>query len=484
MAGRRFFTAEACVFRIITKGQKGMANKSFADVQEFLKGKVILVANRGIPARRICRSIRERFDAVAAMTATDVDKTAPSASTAKELILLGPDPRAYLDIDRIIDKARQRGVVGIHPGWGFASEDTRFPQRCKEAGITFIGATAEAMNLLGNKVQARAVARKLGIPVVPGSDGAVDIATARQLISEIGLPIMLKAEGGGGGRGIFAIHNEAELEDAFFKASTMAQASFGNPRLFVEKFLADVRHIEIQVIADMYGNVFAFDERDCTVQRNHQKLVEITPSPWPGMTRQLREQLKDYARRLVRAVGYHSLATVEFLVTPDGTPYMIEVNTRLQVEHGITECRYGIDLVEEQIAVAFGAELRYREENLRPSYCAMQVRINCENPQENFAPNAGLITRYVSPGGPGVRLDSNISAGYEFPANYDSAGSLLIAYAHDWEKTLGIMDRALSEYIIGGIKTTIPFHRQILKHPLFRKGEINTNFVANHPELM
>ena len=264
----------------------------------------------------------------------------------------------------------------------------------------------------------------------------------------------------------------------------MAQASFGNPRLFVEKFLDNVRHIEIQVIADMYGNVFAFDERDCTVQRNHQKLVEITPSPWPGMTRQLREQLKDYARRLVRAVGYHSLATVEFLVTPDGTPYMIEVNTRLQVEHGITECRYGIDLVEEQIAVAFGAELRYREENLRPSYCAMQVRINCENPQENFAPNAGLITRYVSPGGPGVRLDSNISAGYEFPANYDSAGSLLIAYAHDWEKTLGIMDRALSEYIIGGIKTTIPFHRQILKHPLFRKGEINTNFVANHPELM
>ena len=484
MAGRRFFTAEACVFRIITKGQKGMANKSFADVQEFLKGKVILVANRGIPARRICRSIRERFDAVAAMTATDVDKTAPSASTAQELILLGPDPRAYLDIDRIIDKARQRGVVGIHPGWGFASEDTRFPQRCKEAGITFIGATAEAMNLLGNKVQARAVARKLGIPVVPGSDGAVDIATARQLISEIGLPIMLKAEGGGGGRGIFAIHNEAELEDAFFKASTMAQASFGNPRLFVEKFLADVRHIEIQVIADMYGNVFAFDERDCTVQRNHQKLVEITPSPWPGMTRQLREQLKDYARRLVRAVGYHSLATVEFLVMPDGTPYMIEVNTRLQVEHGITECRYGIDLVEEQIAVAFGAELRYREENLRPSYCAMQVRINCENPQDNFTPNAGLITRYVSPGGPGVRLDSNISAGYEFPANYDSAGSLLIAYAHDWEKTLGIMDRALGEYIIGGIKTTIPFHRQILKHPLFRKGEINTNFVANHPELM
>lgn len=461
-----------------------MANKTFAEVQDFLKGKVILVANRGIPGRRICRSIRERFDAVAAMTATDVDKTAPAASTAQELVLLGSEPRAYLDIDRIIDKARQRGVVGIHPGWGFASEDTRFPQRCKEAGITFIGATAEAMNLLGNKVQARGVARKLGIPVVPGSDGAVDIATASKLIAEIGLPIMLKAEGGGGGRGIFAIHNEADLEDAFFKASTMAQASFGNPRLFVEKFLSDVRHIEIQVIADMYGNVFAFDERDCTVQRNHQKLIEITPSPWSGVTRELRDRLKDYSRRLVRAVGYHSLATVEFLVTPDGSPYLIEVNTRLQVEHGITESRYGIDLVEEQIAVAFGAELRYREESLRPSYCAMQVRINCENPQNNFAPNSGLITRYVSPGGPGVRLDSNISAGYEFPANYDSAGALLIAYAHDWEKTLGIMDRALSEYIIGGIKTTIPFFRQVLKNPVFRKGEINTNFIADHPELM
>ncbi|MDR3362333.1 MAG: pyruvate carboxylase [Desulfovibrio sp.] len=461
-----------------------MANKTFADVQDFLKGKVILVANRGISARRICRSIRERFDAVAAMTATDIDKTAPAASAAQELVLLGAEPRAYLDIEQIISKATRRGVVGIHPGWGFASEDSAFPQRCKEAGITFIGATAEAMNLLGNKVHARSVARRLGIPVVPGSDGAVDMPSARKLIAEIGLPIMLKAEGGGGGRGIFAVYSEAELEDAFFKASTLAQASFGNPRLFVEKFLDDVRHIEIQVIADMYGKVFAFDERDCTVQRNHQKLIEITPSPWPGLTRNLRDRLKDYARRLVRAVGYSSLATVEFLVTPDGAPFLIEVNTRLQVEHGITENRYGIDLVEEQIAVAFGAELRYREESLHPSYCAMQVRINCENPQNNFEPNSGLITRYVSPGGPGVRLDSNISAGYEFPANYDSAGALLIAYAHDWEKTLAIMERGLGEYIIGGIKTTIPFFRQVIKHPLFRKGAINTKFIGSHPELM
>ena len=210
----------------------------------------------------------------------------------------------------------------------------------------------------------------------------------------------------------------------------------------------------------------------------------MTPSPWKGVTRDLREKLKDYARRLVSAVGYHSLATVEFLVTSDGTPYLIEVNTRLQVEHGITECRYGIDLVEEQIAIAFGAELRYSEKTLRPSYTAMQVRINLENPQNNFEPNSGRITRYVSPGGPGVRLDSNLSAGYEFPPNYDSAGSLLIAFAHDWEKTLGIMDRALSEYIIGGVRTTIPFFKQVIKSSEFRSGEITTNFVGNHPELM
>ena len=338
-----------------------MPNKTFKEVQEFLKGKIILVANRGIPARRICRSIRERFDAIAAMTATDIDKTAPSASTAQKLLLLGPDPRAYLEIERIVKLAKRSGVVGIHPGWGFASEDSRFPALCRDNGIVFIGASEEAMNLLGNKVECRKVARKLGIPVVPGSEGAVTVDEARQLADEIGLPIMLKAEGGGGGRGIFAVHSKSELEDAFFKASTMAQASFGNPRLFVEKLLTDVHHIEIQVLADHYGNVFAFDERDCTVQRNNQKLMEITPSPWKGVTCELRERLKEYARRLVRAVGYQSLATVEFLVTPDGNPYMIEVNTRLQVEHGITESRYGIDLVEEQIAVAFCAELRYNE---------------------------------------------------------------------------------------------------------------------------
>ncbi len=458
--------------------------KTFMQVLEEVKGKRILVANRGIPARRICRAIRERFDAIAVMTATDIDKTSPSASAAQELMLLGEEPSAYLDTDKIIRLAKRQGIVAIHPGWGFASEDESFPAKCEKAGIIFIGSTAESMKLLGNKVEVRNLALRLGIPVVPGSEGAVDIETAREVAKKIGYPVMLKAEGGGGGKGIFVVHSESELEDAFVKASVMAQASFGNPSLFVEKYLTNVRHIEIQVIADQYGNIFAFDERDCTVQRNHQKLIEITPSPWKGMTTELRKQLKEYSRMLVSEVGYYSLCTVEFLVNEDSTPYLIEVNTRLQVEHGITECRYGIDLVEEQIAVAFGAKLRFREEINTPVHVAMQVRINCEDPQNGFAPNAGTITRYVSPGGPGVRLDSNLSAGYEFPSNYDSAGSLLLAYGHDWDKVCAIMGRALREYYIGGLKTTIPFFRQVLRHPKFQASDFDTNFIAKHPEIM
>ncbi len=461
-----------------------MQEKTFEQVVEHIKGKRILVANRGITARRIVRSIREMFDGIPVVTTTDVDKTAPFTSSAQELLLLGENTRAYLDIDRIISLAKARNIAAIHPGWGFASEDFSFPQKCKQAGIIFIGPETEPMRLLGNKVAVRNLAIEQGVPVVPGSSGAVTISEAREIAKELGFPVMLKAEGGGGGRGIYEIFHEEQLETAFDKASALAHASFGNPRLFVEKLLTSVRHIEIQVVADQHGNVFAFDERDCTIQRNHQKLVEITPSPWPGITPELREELKSYARKLVRAVGYHSLATVEFLVDDNGRPYLIEVNTRLQVEHGVTECRYGIDLVEEQIAIAFGSRLRFNEEQTRPFNHAMQVRINCEDPQNDFKPNAGKITRYISPGGPGVRLDSCISGGYDFPAQYDSAASLLVAYGTTWSKVLGIMKRALKEYIVGGLKTTIPFHRQIITHPRFKTGNCDTNFVANAPELL
>ncbi|MBU1611146.1 MAG: ATP-grasp domain-containing protein, partial [Proteobacteria bacterium] len=418
-----------------------MQPKTFQEVLDLMSEKPILVANRGIPGRRICRSISEMSQAISIMTATDVDKTSPATSGANELLLLGEDSRAYLDLDRIVRLAKKRGVIAIHPGWGFGSEDDTFPDKCAEAGIIFIGPPAGPMRTLGNKVAVRKLAKKVGVPVVPGSEEAVDIPEARLIAKEIGLPIMLKAEGGGGGRGIYEVYDESQLEDAFNKASAQAQASFGNPSLYVEKLLTSIRHIEIQVIADQHGNVFAFDERDCTVQRNHQKLIEITPSPWPGMTEELREQLKEYARLLVSEVGYYSLATVEFLVDQSGTPYLIEVNTRLQVEHGITECRYGIDLVEEQIAIAFGAELRYNDENCKPFQHVIQVRVNFEDPQQDFAPNAGQIKRYFAPGGNGIRIDSCIGEGYTFPAQYDSAASLLIAYGRSWEKTVLIMRR-------------------------------------------
>jgi pyruvate carboxylase len=458
--------------------------KTFDQVAEEIRGRKILVANRGISARRLIRSIREVFHAVPVLTVTDADKTAPFTAGAQELILLGENPRAYLDIERIIALAKKHGIAAVHPGWGFASEDSSFPDKCRQAGLLFVGPSAKAMRLLGNKVKVRELARKVGIPVVPGSAGAVSITEAREVARRIGLPVMLKAEGGGGGRGIYEIHDFDQLEGAFAKASALAQASFGNPRLFVEKLLTSVRHIEIQVIADRHGNVFAFDERDCTVQRNHQKLVEITPSPWPGMDEERRKRLKQYAEKLVKAVGYYSLATVEFLVDGQGNEYLIEVNTRLQVEHGITECRYGVDLAEEQIAVAFGSVLRFTPTATLPVCHAIQVRINCEDPRHGFAPNSGLITRYISPGGPGVRLDSCISGGYPFPPHYDSAAALLIAYGRDWNKTVAIMDRALNEYVVGGPKTTIPFHLRIVNHPRFLSGEYDTRFIETTPGLM
>jgi pyruvate carboxylase len=459
-----------------------MRPKSFEQVLQEVKGKPILVANRGIPARRICRSITEMFEAVAVMTATDVDKTSPATTGAHELLLLGEDPRAYLELDRIIKMAKDRGIVAIHPGWGFGSEDDSFPRKCEESGIIFIGPNQGPMRLLGNKVAVRKLAEEIGVPVVPGSPEAVSIPEARKIAKQIGFPIMLKAEGGGGGRGIYEVYEDSQLESAFSKASALAKASFGNPRLYVEKLLTSVRHIEFQTVADMYGNVFVFDERDCTVQRNHQKLVEITPSPWPKFTPELRKELKGYAEKLIKAVGYHSLATVEFLVDKDGRPYLIEVNTRLQVEHGITECRYGIDLVEEQIAISFGSKLRFTEENTKPYLSAMQVRVNCEDPQDNFSPNAGLITNYVSPGGQGVRIDSCICAGYRFPSRYDSAAALLITYGNSWDKTVMLMRRALREYKISGVKTTINFHREVMKHPDFVSGEYDTNFVRLHKD--
>ncbi len=441
----------------------------------------IAVANRGIPALRIGRTIRQMGAQYVAFYAA-ADKTAPHVSHAHRAFSLPGDD--YLNIEEIVAIARANGVRAIHPGWGFAAEDARFPRLCAENDIIFIGPSEAATRRLGNKVQAIQLARRAGIPVVPGSGGAVTQEQAQAVAAHLGYPVVIKSEGGGGGRGIVLVHSPQELDRHFQSAATVAEASFGNPNLFIERYLRNVRHLEIQVLRDHHGQAIALDERDCSLQRKNQKLVEITPSPWPAMTEKLRRSLKEAALALVAAAEYDSIATIEFLVEPDGTFYFIEANTRLQVEHGVTELIYDIDLVEEMIRIAFGQPLSLRAEGLQPRGCALQCRINFEDPQKDFQPNAGRIVRYIAPGGERVRLDSCVFDGYEFPKAYDSAGALLMTHAATWERALAVMERALDEFVIKGPKTTIPFHRRLLSAPEVRAGELDTKFIERTPALM
>ncbi|RLB88970.1 MAG: pyruvate carboxylase, partial [Deltaproteobacteria bacterium] len=446
------------------------------------KDMILGVANRGIPALRVGRTIRE-MGAIYAAFFTEEDKTAPHVSKADMALRLST-VEGYLDINEIVRVAKKHNVAALHPGWGFAAEDNRFPTMCKEHGIIFIGPSETPMRKLGNKVQARNIAKSLSIPVVQGSDGAVSLEEAKSVAQKIGFPVMIKSEGGGGGRGVIVVNSQEELERNFLKASNMAEASFGNPNLYIEQYLPLVRHLEIQVICDKLGNVVALDERDCSCQRKYQKLLEITPSPWKGMSLELRNALKEAAIKMVTAVGYDSIGTIEFLVDEKKNFYFIEANTRLQVEHGISELLYGIDIVEEMIRIAFGQKLRLTQEQLGPRGFAMQCRINFEDPQCDFMPNSGVITRYLSPGGEGVRLDSCVFGDYEFPKAYDSLGALLMTHGDTWEKTVSVMERALSEYFVGGLKTTIPFHKKIVTHPEFKSGEVHTKFIEGTPELI
>jgi len=439
------------------------------------------VANRGIPAVRIGRTIREMGSQYIAFYSEE-DKAAPHVAKADQAYALPGDN--YLGIDEIVQISAANDIRALHPGWGFAAEDASFPHLCRQHGIIFVGPSEEAMRRLGNKVSAIRLAKRAGVPVVPGSEGAVDREQAREIAERIGFPVLIKSEGGGGGRGIVRLNSADELEREFLTASTMAETSFGNPNLFIERFLTHVRHLEIQVLRDHHGSAIALDERDCSMQRKNQKLIEITPTPWKGMTEKLRQTLKDAAIALVEEAAYDSIATVEFLVDQEGKFYFIEANTRLQVEHGITELVYGIDLVEEMIRIAFGEKLRLRPEGIRSRGCAMQCRINFEDPQRDFQPNAGRIARYFSPGGEGIRLDSCVFDGYEFPKAYDSAGALLMAHGSNWKKARAIMRRALAEYRIGGPKTTIPFHSKALAHRDFIRGEFDTRFFERTPQLM
>ncbi len=446
------------------------------------KNVIIGVANRGIPALRVGRTIMEMGGIYAAFF-TAVDKTAPHVSKADRAYSLS-SVDGYLDIKEIVRLAKKRKIRALHPGWGFAAEDNTFPSMCEEDGIIFIGPSEGPMRKLGNKVKAREIAKSISVPVIEGSEGAVSLEEAKELAKRIGFPLMIKSEGGGGGRGVVAVNSPEELERQFHTASSMAEASFGNPNLYIEQYLPFVRHLEIQVLCDKYGNVIALDERDCSCQRRYQKLLEITPSPWQGVSSELRNALKEAAKKIVTAVGYDSISTIEFLVDEEQNFYFIEANTRLQVEHGISELVYGIDVVEEMIRVAFGEKLRLKQEQLESRGFAMQCRINFEDPQNNFMPNTGTVTRYLSPGGEGVRLDSCVFGEYEFPKAYDSLGSLLMTHGSTWRKTVAIMGRALSEYFIGGLKTTIPFHKKIISHPKFKEGEVHTKFIESTPELI
>ena len=443
----------------------------------------ILIANRGEIAVRIARACAEMSIRSAAVYA-DADRHGLHVKKADEAYSLGPDTvSGYLNAHRIVNLAVATGCDAIHPGYGFLSENPQLAEICVKRGVIFIGPDAEAIRRMGDKVEARRSMIKAKIPVVPGSDGnlaSVDEAVA--FARSIGYPVMLKATSGGGGRGIRRCDSEEELKRNFDRVISEATKAFGSADVFVEKCVVNPRHIEVQILADHHGNVIHLFERDCSIQRRHQKLIEIAPSP----------QLNDEQRRLIgklaikaaKKVGYRNAGTVEFLLDESGEFFFMEMNTRLQVEHTVTEQITGIDIVQEQIRIADGQALRYKQKDVQRRGFAMEFRINAEDPKNDFLPSYGRITRYFAPGGPGVRTDAAIYTGYEIPPYYDSMCAKLTLWALTWEALLNRATRALNDMGVYGVKTTIPYYLEILKSREFRSGSFNTSFVDAHPELI
>ena len=445
--------------------------------------KKILVANRGEIAVRIVRACGEMGIKSAAIY-TDADRHALHVKKADEAYNVGPDPvGGYLNAHRIVNLAVATGCDALHPGYGFLSENPQLAEVCARRGIIFIGPSAQAIKSMGDKVEARTTMMKAGIPVVPGSDGSLkDLKEAVKLAQKIGYPVMLKATSGGGGRGIRRCNSEDELRRAYERVVSEATKAFGRADVFMERAVVNPRHIEVQILGDRQGNVVHLFERDCSIQRRHQKLVEVAPSP------QLSEEQRQYvcglAVRAARAANYENAGTVEFLFDQEGNFYFMEMNTRLQVEHTITEQITGIDIVQEQIRIAEGQPLSVRQEDVQRRGYAIQFRINAEDPKNDFLPSYGRITRYYSPGGPGVRTDAAIYTGYDFPPHYDSMCAKLIVWALTWEKAIARGRRALLDMGVHGIKTTKPFHLEILRNPDFQQGRFDTGFIEQHPELI
>jgi len=437
----------------------------------------ILIANRGEIALRVIRACHELgIEAVCVYSTADAD--APYLKLADRAICIGegPAPKSYLNIPRIISAAEIADVDAIHPGYGFLSENAHFASVCRDCKIEFIGPSPEAMAKLGDKVSCRATAKDAKVPIFPGSETAIDdIDEAVKLAEKIGYPVIIKAAAGGGGRGMRVVHNEAALRSGVKAASTEAEAAFGNGAVYIEKFLESARHIEVQVLGDKHGNAVHLYERDCSTQRRHQKLIEEAPAPHVDPRR--REDVCKSAARLIKKANYSGAATVEFLMDERQNFYMLEVNTRLQVEHPVTESITGVDLVKAQIRVASGEPLWFKQRDVKINGHAIECRINAEDPSRNFAPSPGQIARFDASGGPGVRLDSHCVAGYRVPPNYDSMIGKLIVHADTREDAIARMDRALREMTVEPIKTTIPLHRELMRNSAFRAGGMDIHYL-------
>lgn len=442
----------------------------------------VLIANRGEIALRIIRACQE-LGIQAVVVYSEADKDASYIQTADDAICIGPAPpaKSYLNIPGIISAAEIADVDAIHPGYGFLAENAHFAEVCGECGITFIGPDPESMRQLGDKVAAREIAKKARVPVVPGSDGEIiDEAEAVKIANKIGYPVIIKAAAGGGGRGMRVAHNDISLHKAFGTAKSEAEAAFKNGALYIEKFIAEPRHVEVQIMADKNGNAIHFYERDCTIQRRHQKLIE--ESPCPVLDEKTREELCKSALRLIKEAKYHSAATVEFLLDKDKRFYFIEVNTRIQVEHPVSELVTGQDLIKWQLKVASGQTLDLRQRDIRHTGSAMECRINAEDPTRGYAPSPGRVDTFIVPGGPGVRVDTHIYQGAMVSPHYDSMIAKLIVYQPTRQETIATMKRALREFRIEPIKTTIPAHLAILSHNLFVKNQVDTGFLEHHLE--
>ena len=437
----------------------------------------VLIANRGEIALRIIRSCRELDIATVAVYST-VDKKALHVQLADEAVCVGDSisNKSYLNIPNILAAATSRGVDAIHPGYGFLAENDKFAEMCNDHGITFIGPSPNAIRSMGDKSTAKETMERVGVPTVPGSKGLLSsVEEAYEMAQEIGYPVIIKATAGGGGRGMRLVENKANLEKMFKAAQGEAEAAFGNDGLYMEKFIKKPRHVEIQILADRSGNVVHLGERDCSVQRRHQKLLEESPSP--AINHSLRKKMGNAAIAAAKSISYEGAGTVEFLVDDDNNFYFMEMNTRIQVEHPVTEMVTGVDLIAEQIKIAGGKNLEFTQDDIQLNGHAIECRINAEDPSHNFRPSPGKITGWLPPGGPGVRVDSHVYTGYEIPPFYDSLIGKLIVWGKDRNTAIKRMNRALNECAVTGIPTTINFHLSLLNKRKFMEGKIHTKYV-------